>query len=102
MSVSLVCGLQSRRIRTLLSTPIMCTRLKSTNSEKGADKVVVAAGVDLSKIKMLDGGDQPAGEKDILDLTSYTHKLSVVNGHLIGNGVDIEIDKFEEVRLPGF
>jgi len=58
--------------------------------------------VDLSKIKMLDGGDQPAGEKDILDLTSYTHKLSVVNGHLIGNGVDIEIDKFEEVRLPGF
>src|SRR4051794_16056054 len=43
-----------------------------------------------------------AGQKDILDLTSYTHKLSVVNGHLIGNGVDIEIDKFEEVRLPGF
>lgn len=69
---------------------------------KGADKVTIAAGADLSKIRLLDGGDQPAGEKDVLDLTSYTHKLSVVNGHLIGDGVDIEISNFEEVRLPGF
>jgi hypothetical protein len=45
----------------------------------GADHVTVSADADLSTIRELDGGGNPDGTKDILDLSGYGAKLKLVN-----------------------
>lgn len=66
----------------------------------GADDVIISMGADLTTIKSIDGGVNPDGTKDILDFSGYGAKLQLVNGHIIGDHIDITISNFEEVKLP--
>jgi hypothetical protein len=57
----------------------------------GADTVKIRAGVDLSKIKSIDGGDQPADDKDVLDFSEFDRKVDI-GGSSIGGSDRFAVD----------
>jgi hypothetical protein len=70
------------------ATPVL-TVLRDTDSgsgqpierlvlSSGADTLKVDAGANLKAIREIDGGDNPEGLKDILDLSSYGAKLEII------------------------
>lgn len=67
---------------------------------KGADTVIIEDGADLSGLREIDADVNPNGTKDVFNAENYNGKLSIdKRGHLIGNGIDIDIRNFEEIRL---
>jgi hypothetical protein len=62
-----------------------------------ADTLKIRAGTDLKALKQIDGGSNPSGTPDVVDLSLYDGKLQLKNGHLTGDEIDIQLDNFEKL-----
>lgn len=68
-------------------------------SNQADDLKITAADAAALKATFLsiDAGGQGAGQSDVLDLSAAGNSLQVNDGHIVGDGVNIEISNFETI-----